>query len=58
MCNCKKQQKIETPYPIVTIPVVNMVPESSIASITERPTTEEEQKLIDEFDNTDEFFNQ
>jgi hypothetical protein len=35
-----------------------MVPESSIATITERPTTEQEQKLIDEFDNTDEFFNQ
>jgi hypothetical protein len=50
MCNCKKQPKIETPYPTPE-------PKTDII-ISERPTTEEEQKLIDEFDNTDEFFNQ
>jgi len=45
-CNCKKtnnnpQPKIETPYPVIEV------------KITERPTTEEEQKLIDEFDKSE-----
>jgi hypothetical protein len=52
MCNCKKEkpQSVFSPQPIPE-------PRPSII-ITERPTTEVEQKLIDEFDNTDEFFNQ
>jgi hypothetical protein len=57
MCNCKKQPRVEIPYP--TIPEVTMVPEPTpVMIITERATTEEEQKIIDEFDNLDEFFNQ
>lgn len=52
MCNCKKQTPVSvfSPQPI---------PEPTpVMIITERPTTEEEQKIIDEFDNLDEFFNQ
>jgi hypothetical protein len=44
MCNCKKQPRVETPYPVVTIPVVNMVPE---------PIKELTQEEIDYFNNID-----
>ena len=52
MCNCKKQPRIETPYPVVTVPVINMVPESSIYGTPEpiRELTDEE---IDWFNNID-----
>ena len=52
MCNCKKQPKVETPYPIIEpIPV----PELPTMIITERETTQEEQNMIDDwYNNIDE----
>jgi len=52
MCNCKKQPKVETPYPIIEpIPV----PELPVMTITERPTTEQELNQIEDwYNNIDE----
>lgn len=56
MCNCKKQARIETPYPIVTVPVINMVPESSIYATPEsiRELTDEEINELSNIDQTNE----
>jgi hypothetical protein len=40
MCNCKKQPQVINPQPIQTDMIV-----------TERPTTEEELKQIEDFEN-------
>ena len=48
MCNCKKQPKVETPYPIIEpIPV----PELPVMIITERQTTEQELNQIEDWYN-------
>jgi hypothetical protein len=49
-CNCKQKE------PIIQYVEPQPTPQIIDVFIKERPTTPEEQEMIDAFDNTDEFF--